>query len=184
MVYFLAIALAKGAGVVGTALSRLTLMSVGAVVVPVLILIELKGLPKLSAAPFMTNPVRLTLPTTSVVPAEVAAGGIVNTFAAVERSPAVRVSTPLQVAFAFRLTPFGLLIVRLLRTVVLTGISGPVVIDAAGAGAVYTILTVAPKVGAEPSDPPLRETIAPFPSVRFAPLVNAPSVRVRVVETV
>src|SRR6185295_15396725 len=100
MVYFLAIAVANGVGVVGTALSRLTVMSVGAVVVPVLILIELKGLPKLNAAPFMTKPVRFTLPTTSVAPAEVAATGIVRVNGAVViRSPVVKVSTPLTVAF-------------------------------------------------------------------------------------
>jgi hypothetical protein len=97
-------------------------MSVGAAPVPVLILIVLKGLPKLSAAPFMTNPVRLTLPTTSLAPEagpEVAAAGIVSVNAPVSKSLLVSVNAPLTVAFPVSVTPvtwapMELLIVRLL----------------------------------------------------------------------
>ena len=95
-------------------------MSVGAV--PTLILIVLKGLPKLSAAPPLTKPVRLTLPTTSVAPEagpEVAAAGIVSVLAPVARSLLVSVNAPLTVVLPVRVTPVTcaprvLLIVRLL----------------------------------------------------------------------
>src|SRR6185295_19866992 len=186
IVYFLAIAVAKGAGVVGTAFSRLTVMSVGAV--PELIRIVLKGLPKLSAAPAETKPRRLTFPTTSVAfvaGPEVAAAGMVNVNSVpvgpVFRSPEVSVSRMLTVAFALSVTPPESLIVRLLSAVVLVGISGPVVM---GDDPVYTTFTVAPKVGAALSEPPLREMVAPLPSVRLAPLVNTTSVSVSVPLTV
>src|SRR5262244_3588097 len=117
IVYLRAIAVANGAGVVGTALLRFTVMSVGAVVVPELILIVLKGFPKLSAAPFITNPIRLTFPTTSVVPAELPAAGCINVNEPVSRSPLVRVSSAFTVAFTASVTPLALLIVGLLNVV-------------------------------------------------------------------
>src|SRR6185369_13603887 len=75
----------------------------------------LKGLPKLSAGPPPVNPVRLTLPITSAVPAEVPVFGIVRMLAPVVRS-LVSVNTALTFAFVPKLTPApAFAIVRLLK---------------------------------------------------------------------
>src|SRR5215213_8472616 len=79
----------------------------------------LKGFPKLRDGPPPVNPVRLTLPNTSLVPAEVPVLGIVRTFAPVVKS-LVSVSTALTFAFWPRLTPVGKIgfaMVRLLKVV-------------------------------------------------------------------
>src|SRR5215470_1276139 len=77
----------------------------------------LNGFPKLRAEPPPANPVRLTLPITSPVPAEVPVLGIVRMFAPVVRS-LVRVSTPLAFALVPRLKPEpAFAMVRLLKVV-------------------------------------------------------------------
>src|SRR6267142_349263 len=92
--YVRATAVGKPTGIV---FARLTLTSAGRM--PDWKLIDVKGLPKLSGTPAM-NPVRFTLPTTSVVPIDVAVFGIVKVDEPVVRSPVVKASVPLTVRSA------------------------------------------------------------------------------------
>jgi hypothetical protein len=106
----------------------------------------------------------------------------VNKFVVVVvRFPLVRVKVPVHVAAAFRITPALLLIVRLLRAVDEVGNSGPVVMELEPVYPTFTDVVD----GVVLSDPPLREIVEPFPSVRVAEeLVSVPLVRVRVPVTV
>src|SRR5947209_605771 len=101
----------------GADFTRLTVMSVGAV--PELIVIWLLGLPKESALPPETKPVRLTLPTTSNVSVELPVAGCVSMFVAVVMSLPVSASTPLTVTFWLSVRPALLLLLRLLKVVAL-----------------------------------------------------------------
>jgi hypothetical protein len=124
-------------------------------------------------------PMRSTLPTTSKNPIEEAVFDSTSMFDDVVRS-AFNVSVPLTVAPEFKVTPPELLIVRFPSTELELGSSGPVGMLISGAVAVYWTWTVAPKAGAAPNDPLLREINAPLPIVRLPVFEKTPFVRVSV----
>ena len=63
----------------------------------------------------VVKPVRLTFPTTSVAPVEVAAAGIVKILAPVNKSPLAKFKTPVTVESAPSVAPAALLIVSFVK---------------------------------------------------------------------
>ena len=141
-------------------------MLVGDVPGAEVIVIWLSGLPKLKVVP-LTNPVRRTLPTTSVVPFEVAPLGMVSVEAPVVRSPRVRLREPLTERSAPSEMPKARLMVRLPRPLCTAG---------------NVVLAPAPPNVMFELPPPVRLPaplmIAPLSVSVCAPIDSAPAVSV------
>ena len=114
----------------------------------------------------MAKPVRLTLPTTSVVPAEVAAAGMVRVDKPVVRSPLLRVRVPFTVRSAPSEMPLARIIIKSFRPLLT---AGRVVLAPDPLKAMFEVL---PPVSVPPPLPIAALSISVFVPIESAPLVS------------